>query len=83
MVQLSGLAAHKKPRIWAWQPSKSLDYTVLFAFVNIYFLLTKFYVEPVYLIRYGFSVIILARCLLTRLGFQLQVDIPYYQNGVY
>ena len=28
MVQLSGLAAHKKPRIWAWQPPKSLDYTV-------------------------------------------------------
>ena len=33
MVQLSGLAAHKKPRIWAWQPSKSLDYKISFAFI--------------------------------------------------
>ena len=45
MVQLSGLAAHEKPRIWAWQPLKSLDYTVLFTFVT--FLFDKFYVEPV------------------------------------
>ena len=26
MVQLSGLAAHKKPCIWAWRPPKSLAF---------------------------------------------------------
>ena len=80
MVQFSSLAAHEKPRIWAWQPLKSLDYTVLFAFVI--FLLDKFYVKPVSLTWYSFSVILLARCSFNRLGFQLQVDRPYYQTGV-
>ena len=43
MVQLIGLAAHKKPRIWAWQPPKSLDYTV---FISV---LAAFYVKPIFL----------------------------------
>ena len=81
MVQLSGLEAHEKPRIWAWQPFKSLDYTVLFAFIT--FLFDQFYVKPVSLTWYDLSVILLARCSLNRLGFQLHVDRPYYQIGVH
>ena len=81
MVQLSGLAAHEKPRIWAWQPLKSLDYMVLFVFVI--FLLINSIFKPVTLTWYGFLVILLARRSLNRLGFQLHIDRPYYQTGVH
>ena len=62
MVYLSGLAAHEKPRIWGWQPVKSLDYKFLYAFICQVFSL----IDDIY------NVLIKRRSL-TRLDFQLQV----------
>jgi len=67
MVQLSGLAAHKKPRIWAWQPPKSLDYMV-FHF-ELWLILIVFLLAC--------SNIFSARHFLAQLGLEFYVDSLY------
>ena len=79
MVQLSGLAAHKKPRIWAWQPRKSLDYTVFIWVLAVFYVKLIFlglishlfrpvFLKPSWFATTRWQTFILNRSFLTRLG---------------
>ena len=80
MVELSGLAAHKKPRIWAWQPSKSLDYKFLFALlVTSFIFIDHFSSKPASFDLARLYVFISTLCFLTRCGLQLSSVKEYNQ----
>ena len=69
MVQLSGLAAHWKPRFWAWQPMKSLASS--HAFIRQIFSF------------WGLQHFMINRCLLTRPGFDYKSPVLYMDDPVF